>query len=118
MLMALMERWDADTSTFSLPMGEMTVTLEDVYRILCLPIRGETIRYRSNQTKEDYKREKIYVVGRLVHSKRRGRIMVSWLIHPIGEVPLVRQLMIATLALVVCPNGCGTHMHGGLIYTI
>lgn len=45
MLMVLMERWDADTSMFSLPMGEMRVTLEDVYRILHLPIRGETVRY-------------------------------------------------------------------------
>lgn len=45
MLMVLMERWDVDTSTFLLPMGEMTITLEDVYNILHLPIRGETVRY-------------------------------------------------------------------------
>lgn len=56
MLMALMERWDANTSTFLLPVGEMMVTLEDVYRILCLPIKGDTMRYRSDHTKEDYRR--------------------------------------------------------------
>lgn len=118
MLMALMERWDTDTSTFSLLVGEMTITLEDVYHIIHLPIRGNTMRYRSDQTEEDYKREQVYVVGRVIRSEMRGHIMVRCLLHPIDEVPLVRWLVIVTLAQVVCPNGCGIHMHGELIYTI
>lgn len=44
--------------------------------------------------------------------------MISWLLHPTGEVPLVRWLMIATIALVMYPNGRGTHMHGGLTYVV
>lgn len=88
--MALMERWDADTSTFSLLVGEMTVTLEDVYCILCPPIRGEIVRYRFDYTEEDYRREKVYAMGRVICSEMRGFIMVSWLLHPIGEIPLMR----------------------------
>ncbi|GLJ46852.1 hypothetical protein SUGI_0988330 [Cryptomeria japonica] len=57
MLMASMERWDANTSMFLLPVGEMTVTLDDVDHILHLPIRGETMRYRRDWTEEDYRRE-------------------------------------------------------------
>lgn len=90
MLMAMMERWDAESSIFSLPMGEMAVTLEDVYHILCLPIKGEIVRYRLDHTEENYRREKVYVIGRVVHNKPRGCIIVRWLLHPIGEVPLVR----------------------------
>lgn len=105
MLMALMERWDPDTCTFHLPIGEMMVTLEDLYRILCLPIRGATMTYATDRSVEDYQREQIYCIGRVILSETRGRIMISWLLHPIGEVSLVRHLMIAIIALVVCPNG-------------
>ncbi|XP_059070641.1 protein MAINTENANCE OF MERISTEMS-like [Cryptomeria japonica] len=45
LLTALAERWHSETCTFHLPMGEMTVTLEDVYRILHIPIDGELIPY-------------------------------------------------------------------------
>ncbi|GLJ17130.1 hypothetical protein SUGI_0296410 [Cryptomeria japonica] len=40
LLTALVERWHSETCTFHLPMGEMIVTLEDVYRILQIP--GDT----------------------------------------------------------------------------
>lgn len=90
MLMVLMERWDEDTSTLLLPVGEMTITLEDVYHILCLPIRGESMRYRSNRTEEDYRRDQVYAMGRVILRETRGCIMVSWLLHPTDEVPLVR----------------------------
>lgn len=45
MLTALAKRWHSEMSTFHLPIGEMTVTLEDVYRILRLPIIGELVQY-------------------------------------------------------------------------
>lgn len=43
MLTALMERWDPNSNTFHLPTGEMMVTLEDVYWITRLPIRGKLV---------------------------------------------------------------------------
>ncbi|KAH9312294.1 hypothetical protein KI387_027329, partial [Taxus chinensis] len=43
LMVALIERWDPAANVFHLPTGEMTVTLEDVYRILRLPIKGEAI---------------------------------------------------------------------------
>ena len=42
-LTTLMERWDPNSNTFYLPMGEIMVTLEDVYRITRLPIRGKLV---------------------------------------------------------------------------
>lgn len=118
MPMALMDRWDENTSTFLLLVGEMTVTLEDVYHILCLPIRGETVRYQADHFTTKYKMEQVYCIGRVMHSETRGHIMVIWLLHPTDEVPLVRQLMVATIALAMLPNGHDTHMHGNLTYAI
>lgn len=43
MLTALMERWDPNSNTFHVLTGEITVTLEDIYRITRLPIRGRLV---------------------------------------------------------------------------
>jgi Plant mobile domain len=40
LLTALVERWRPETSTFHLPVGELTVMLEDVCYLWGLPIRG------------------------------------------------------------------------------
>lgn len=52
LLTALAERWHSETCMFHLPMGEMTVTLEDVYRILRIPIDGELIPYDQDGDKD------------------------------------------------------------------
>lgn len=56
LLTALAERWHSETCTFHLPMGEMTVTLEDVYRILHIPIDGELIPYDRDGDREALRR--------------------------------------------------------------
>ncbi|RYR43497.1 hypothetical protein Ahy_A08g039899 isoform E [Arachis hypogaea] len=43
LLAALVERWRPETHTFVLPVGEVTVTLEDVAYIFGLPIDGEAV---------------------------------------------------------------------------
>ncbi|GLJ53604.1 hypothetical protein SUGI_1143530 [Cryptomeria japonica] len=45
MIMVLVERWHNKMCTFHLAQGEMTVTLEDVWHILCIPIRRELVTY-------------------------------------------------------------------------
>lgn len=52
LLTALAERWHSETCTFHLLMGEMTVTLEDVYRILRIPIDRELISYDRDGDRE------------------------------------------------------------------
>jgi len=43
MVPALCERWHTETSSFYLPVGEMTITLDDVYYLLHLPIQGHML---------------------------------------------------------------------------
>jgi len=40
MVRALCERWHTETSSFHLPVREMTITLNDVYNLLHIPIQG------------------------------------------------------------------------------
>jgi len=40
LISAFVERWLSDTSTFHLPVGELTITLDDVSSLLHLPISG------------------------------------------------------------------------------
>ena len=40
LISAFMERWHRETSTFHLPVGELTITLDDVSSLLHLPISG------------------------------------------------------------------------------
>ena len=39
-VLGFMERWHPKTNTFHLPIGEMTITLDDVWSLLHLPITG------------------------------------------------------------------------------
>nr|XP_004487257.2 protein MAIN-LIKE 1-like [Cicer arietinum] len=41
LISAFVERWHSETSSFHMPFGEMTITLDDVANLLGLPIRGE-----------------------------------------------------------------------------
>ena len=38
------EQWHRETNTFHLPMGEMTITLDDVFYITGMPITGSLVR--------------------------------------------------------------------------
>ena len=43
LLTSLAKRWHSETSMFHLLIGEMSVTLEDVYQILRLPITSDLV---------------------------------------------------------------------------
>ena len=43
MVRALCERWHTETGSFHLHVGEMTITLDDVYNLLHIPIQGRIL---------------------------------------------------------------------------
>jgi hypothetical protein len=47
-ILALCERWRPETHTFWFQTGECTVTLEDVYMLLGLPIEGKAVNGKTN----------------------------------------------------------------------
>lgn len=45
LISAFVERWHAETNSFHLPIGEMSMTLDDVSNILHIPIAGQFCSY-------------------------------------------------------------------------
>ncbi|KAL5156264.1 Protein MAIN-LIKE 1 [Glycine soja] len=52
LISAFVERWHSETSTFHLPVGELTITLDDVSSILHLPITGALHSFHALSTEE------------------------------------------------------------------
>lgn len=52
LLSAFVERWHPETSSFHMPFGEMTITLDDVACLLHLPVRGIFFTPRSATMEE------------------------------------------------------------------
>lgn len=52
MVTSLVERWHPETSSFHLPVGEMTVTLDDVYCLLHVPIQGRLLDFDGSVDEE------------------------------------------------------------------
>ncbi|KAL5179465.1 Protein MAIN-LIKE 1 [Glycine soja] len=52
LISAFVERWHSETSTFHLPVGELTITLDDVSLLLHLPITGALHSFHALSTEE------------------------------------------------------------------
>ncbi|GAU10802.1 hypothetical protein TSUD_425280, partial [Trifolium subterraneum] len=53
LLTAFTERWHSETGTFHLPLGEMTITLDDVSCLLHLPIDGKMLIHVGTSLNQD-----------------------------------------------------------------
>ena len=62
MLMGFAERWHRETSSFHLPHGELTITLDDVSCLLHIPIRGTLLRH-GRMTKEEARESLVEELG-------------------------------------------------------
>jgi len=52
LISAFVERWHSETSTFHLPVGELTITLDDVSSLLRFPITGALHSFHALSTEE------------------------------------------------------------------
>ncbi|QHO47658.1 serine/threonine-protein phosphatase 7 long form homolog [Arachis hypogaea] len=80
MLAALVERWRPKTHTFVLPIGEVTVTLEDVANIFGLPIDGEPVSGWTDSSNDFVQNQGIAIFGRVpsVSQNAKSYIKLGW----------------------------------------
>lgn len=73
LITALIERWRPETNTFHFPFGELTITLEDVYMILGLPVYGRPVTHTELNNPKPYWMKK-WKDLRLTKEKDRERL--------------------------------------------
>ena len=73
LLCAFVERWHAETNSFHLPVGEMTITLDDVSNLLHLPIVGHfyTQETLDSDSANDLLVESLHVDRALAYEETR-----------------------------------------------
>lgn len=95
MMIALVERWHSKTSLFHLPIGEATITLEDVWRILSLPIHGELVTYHVRCGTHTMQR----VLGASHFEVRQSKIDLSEFSGSVDPISLVLRGLISRLVV-------------------
>ncbi|QHO16777.1 Putative oligosaccharide biosynthesis protein [Arachis hypogaea] len=80
MLAALFERWRPETHTFVLPIGEVTVILEDVAHIFGLHIDGEPVSGWTDSSSDFVQSQGIAIFGRepSVSHNAKSYIKLGW----------------------------------------
>ena len=76
LLMTLCERWYPETSTFHMPMGEMTVTLENVACLMHVPTEGRMLAHRKKMMRHEAEALLMEHLG--VSKKDAEKIYVSY----------------------------------------
>ena len=84
---ALVERWRPETHTFHLPVGECTITLQDVAVLLGLPIQGKVVTGTSKI--ENGRQLCLEQFGLELPDKTLigGRLKLTWLQSNFAEIP-------------------------------
>ncbi|XP_015973254.1 serine/threonine-protein phosphatase 7 long form homolog [Arachis duranensis] len=90
LLSALVERWRPETHTFVLPVGEVTVTQEDVLHIFGLPIEGEVVTGWTDSSQDFLVNHSMAIFGSepVVSSSSKSYIKLAWVRHIRDTQPL------------------------------
>ncbi|XP_015943954.1 serine/threonine-protein phosphatase 7 long form homolog [Arachis duranensis] len=90
LLAALVERWRPETHTFVLPVGEVTVTLEDVAHIFGLPIDGEPVSGWTDNSSDFVQSQSMAIFGRqpVLSRNSKSYIKLGWVRSIRDEEPL------------------------------
>ncbi|XP_068504171.1 protein MAIN-LIKE 1-like [Phaseolus vulgaris] len=86
LLTALVERWRSETHTFHFPLGETTVTLEDVELILGLPVDGQAVTGITNGDLVSLCEQFLVFIPPTTAVKGNA-ISLSWLNNTFQELP-------------------------------
>ncbi|CAI0429311.1 unnamed protein product [Linum tenue] len=77
LITALVERWRPETSTFHLPFGEVTITLEDVVTLSGLAIDGDAVVVDIPD--EDWPTIYLRLLGWIPDDLSGGVVRIVWL---------------------------------------
>jgi len=112
LLCAFVERWHAETNTFHLPVGEMTITLDDVSNLLHLPIVDQfyTQQTLDADSANDLLVESLCVDCGVASEEtrhcREAHVRLTWLKDVYEDACSRRQWIVAVRAYLLHLVGC------------
>jgi hypothetical protein len=112
LISAFVERWHPETSSFHMPFGEMTITLDDVACLLHIPIRGEFYTPRSLTEEEaaalgaELFGVNLQYVATETRKQRGGYFSQQWLFDIFKMQCMVRNYDCAARAYMLLLVGC------------
>ncbi|XP_020418645.1 protein MAIN-LIKE 2 isoform X1 [Prunus persica] len=83
LISALVERWRRETNTFHLPVGEMTITLEDVVLLLGLPVDGKPVMGVTRTPGKVCEN----LLGKVPEDLNGGMVKLTWLKECFSKCP-------------------------------
>ncbi|XP_047163765.1 protein MAIN-LIKE 1-like [Vigna umbellata] len=117
---ALVERWRVETHTFHLPLGESTITLEDVALQLGLPIEGHVVTGISSGPLTVFCHQLLGDVPP-ENNVRGNRIKLSWLNNTFRHLPhdvtdqvieqYARAYMLMIIGNIMMPDTSASMVH-------
>ena len=116
LLSAFCERWQPETTTFHMPFGEMTITLDDVASILHIPVTGAMISFSQSLHVDDAKALLVELLGttdveasREMEQCRSPSVRLLWLrdhFSTITDASSDDDVVFATRAFLLHLVGC------------
>ncbi|XP_068476659.1 protein MAIN-LIKE 1-like [Phaseolus vulgaris] len=112
LLCAFIERWHAERNIFHLPIGEMTITLDDVSNLLHLPILSQFYTHQTldaNATNDllvESLRVDRGVASEEIRHCRGAHVRLSWLRDVYEDTCSRRQWTVAARAYLLHLVGC------------
>ncbi|CAI0558229.1 unnamed protein product, partial [Linum tenue] len=119
LITALVERWRLETSTFHMPVGEVTITLEDVATLSGLPIDGEAVIV--DVPDREWSETCTRLLGHAPNDLSGGVVRLSWLREHFNNLPpnasteitgqFARAYALSLIGFMLFPDRTGATVH-------
>ncbi|CAI0400711.1 unnamed protein product, partial [Linum tenue] len=119
LITALVERWRPETSTFHMPVGEVTITLEDVATLSGLPIDGEAVIV--DVPDREWSETCTRLLGHAPNDLSGGVVKLSWLREHFNNLPpnasveitgqFARAYALSLIGFMLFPDRTGATVH-------
>lgn len=131
LIIALVERWRPETNTFHFSFGEMTITPEDVYMIMGLPVKGRALTHEELTAPKTYwmtqwhdsrldenAHRLMYNEGVVLHKLRTWYKKKPEVALPQDDIVYTRAYLFYIIGSILFPSSSGHIVHPRYLHSL